>query len=43
MIRKISYTTPSLEAVAVPSDALRLDKKKIKVFLRDYKLEKLGI
>ena len=40
---QLCYTTPSLEAVAVPSDALRVDKEKIKVFLRDYKLEKLGI
>lgn len=36
-----SYSLPHHDTV--PSDALRVDKKKIKVFLRDYKLEKLGI
>lgn len=40
---KLSYTVPSYGEVAVPGDALRVDKEKIKVFLRDYKLEKLGI
>ena len=40
---QLSYTVPSYGEVAVPGDALRVDKKKIKVFLRDYKLEKLGI
>ena len=40
---QLSYTVPSYGEVAVPGDALRVDKEKIKVFLRDYKLEKLGI
>ena len=40
---QLSYTVPSYGEVAVPGDALRVDKKKMKVFLRDYKLEKLGI
>jgi hypothetical protein len=38
---KLSYSLPNHDVV--PSDALRVDKEKIKVFLRDYKLEKLGI
>jgi hypothetical protein len=40
---QLSYTVPSYGEVAVPGDALRVDKKKMKAFLRDYKLEKLGI
>lgn len=38
---ELSYTTPSLEAVAVPSDALKVDKEKIKIFLRDIKIENI--
>jgi hypothetical protein len=36
---KLSYSFYNV----VPGNALRVDKEKIKVFLRDYKLEKLGI
>jgi hypothetical protein len=38
---KLSYSLPNHDVV--PGGALRVDKEKIKVFLRDYKLEKLGI
>lgn len=38
---KLSYSLPHHEVV--PGDALRVDKEKIKVFLRNYKLEKLGV
>lgn len=34
---KLSYSLPHHDLV--PSDALRVDKEKIKIFLRDYKLE----
>lgn len=38
---KLSYSLPHHDTV--PGDALRVDKEKIKVFLRNYKLEKLGV
>jgi hypothetical protein len=38
---KLCYTTPSLEAVAVPGDALKVDKEKIKIFLRDAKIDNI--
>ena len=38
---KFSYSLPHHDVV--PGDALRVDKEKIKVFLRNWKLEKLGI
>ena len=34
---KLSYSLPHHDVV--PSDALRVDKEKIKIFLRNYKLE----
>ena len=40
---KLSYSPPNQTDLVVPGSALRVDKEKIKVFLRDYKLEKLGI
>ena len=36
---KLTYALPHHDVV--PSNALRVDKEKIKTFLRDYKLEKL--
>lgn len=38
---ELLYSLPHHEVV--PGDALRVDKEKIKVFLRNYKLEKLGV
>ena len=38
---KFSYSLPHHDVV--PADALRVDKEKIKSFLRNWKLEKLGI
>jgi hypothetical protein len=38
---ELSYSLP--EHDTVPGDALRVDKEKIKSFLRNWKLEKLGI
>jgi hypothetical protein len=38
---KLSYTLPSSDVQTVPGDSLRVDKEKIKAFLRDYKIEKL--
>jgi hypothetical protein len=38
---KFHYSLPHHEVV--PGDALRVDKEKIKVFLRNWKLENLGI
>ena len=38
---KFHYSLPHHDTV--PSDALRVDKEKIKSFLRNWKLEKLGI
>lgn len=38
---KLSYSLPHHKVV--PGDALRVDREKIKVFLRNRKLEKLGI
>ena len=36
---KLSYSLPHHDVV--PGNALRVDKEKIKIFLRDYKLQKL--
>ena len=36
---KLSYSSPHSDVV--PGDAIRVDKEKIKVFLRDIKIEKL--
>ena len=38
---RLTYSLPSPEIQAVPGDALRVDKEKMKVFLRDIKLETL--
>ena len=38
---KLSYSVPSDGPGPVPGDALRVDKEKIKIFLRDIKLETL--
>lgn len=38
---KLSYSIPSPESQAVPGDALRVDKEKMRVFLRDIKIEKI--
>lgn len=38
---ELLYSLPHHDTV--PGDALRVDKEKIKVFLRNYKLEKLGV
>jgi len=38
---KLSYTVPSDGPGLVPGDALRVDKEKMKVFLRDIKIETL--
>lgn len=38
---ELLYSLPHHEVV--PGDALRVNKEKIKVFLRNYKLEKLGV
>jgi hypothetical protein len=38
---KLSYTVPSSRPQPVPGDALRVDGDKIKIFLRDIKIEKL--
>jgi hypothetical protein len=38
---QLSYTVPSYGEVTVPGDALRVDKEKMKIFLRDYKIETL--
>jgi hypothetical protein len=38
---KLSYTLPSSDVQTVPGDSLRVDKEKIKAFLRNYKIEKL--
>ncbi len=38
---KLSYTLPSSDVQTVPGDSLRVDKDKVKIFLRDYKIEKL--
>ena len=40
---ELSYSIPSDEPGPVPGDALRVDKEKIKVFLRDYKLTQIGL
>jgi hypothetical protein len=37
----LTYVSPSPEVKKVPGNALRVDKEKMKVFLRDIKLEKL--
>ena len=36
---KLSYSLPHHDVV--PGDALRVDKEKIKIFLRDYKLQQI--
>lgn len=38
---RLTYSIPSPEIQPVPGDALRVDKEKMKVFLRDIKIEKL--
>ena len=38
---KFYYSLPHHDVV--PSDSLRVDKEKIKIFLRNWKLEKIGI
>ena len=38
---KLSYTLPSSDVQTVPGDSLRVDKEKIKIFLRDYKIGEL--
>ena len=37
---EISYCTPSMGPGPVPGEAITVDTDKIKVFLRDYKIEK---
>jgi hypothetical protein len=36
---RLTYTLPSPQTQPVPGDALRVDKEKMKVFLRDIKIE----
>jgi hypothetical protein len=38
---KLSYTLPCSDVQTVPGDSLRVDKEKIKAFLRDYKIREL--
>ena len=38
---KLSYSVPSEGPGPVPGDALRVDKEKMKVFLRDIKIESI--
>jgi len=38
---RLTYSIPSPEIQAVPGDGLRVDKEKMKVFLRDIKIEKI--
>ena len=38
---KLSYTVPSSDVQTVPGDSLRVDKDKVKIFLRDYKIGEL--
>ena len=38
---RLTYSLPSLEPRPVPGDALRVDREKIKAFLRDYKIGEL--
>ena len=38
---KLSYWTPSSGDGSVPGDSIRVDKEKIKVFLRDYKINSI--
>jgi hypothetical protein len=40
---RLTFTIPSDGPGPVPGDALRVDKEKIKVFLRDYKLTQIGL
>lgn len=35
---KLSYTVPCSDVQTVPGDSLRVDKDKVKMFLRDYKI-----
>ncbi len=37
----LSYTVPCSDVQTVPGDSLRVDKDKVKMFLRNYKIEKL--
>jgi len=38
---RLTYALPSSVPGPVPGDALRVDKEKIKIFLRDYKIGEL--
>jgi hypothetical protein len=38
---RLTYSLPSNEPQAVPGDSLRVDKEKIKVFLRNFKIEQI--
>jgi len=40
---RLTFTIPSDRPGPVPCDALRVDKEKIKVFLRDFKLTEIGL
>lgn len=40
---RLTFTIPSDRPGPVPGDALRVDKEKIKVFLRDFKLTQIGL
>jgi hypothetical protein len=38
---RLTYALPSSVPVPVPGDSLRVDREKIKIFLRDYKIGKI--
>jgi hypothetical protein len=38
---RLTYSLPSNEPQPVPGDSLRVDKEKIKVFLRNFKIEQI--
>ena len=38
---RLTYSLPSNELQPVPGDSLRVDKEKIKVFLRNFKIEQI--
>lgn len=38
---RLTYSLPSNEPQPVPSDSLHVDKEKIKVFLRNFKIEQI--
>ena len=40
---KLTYTLPADYLQAVPGDAIRVDKAKIKSLIRDFKLNQIGI